>query len=111
VFVVGIGNELVGIALWGRSIGKAIVGLQVLKRADATVPRFGTAFVRLLMQSVQIGVPFHPFADSSVFFIIGPWPLICYGPILFDPVLRQGLHDRVAGTVVVDARRGRQLGV
>ena len=32
------------------------------------------------------------------------WLIVCFGPILLDPA-RRGLHDRVAGTLVVDLPR------
>jgi uncharacterized RDD family membrane protein YckC len=101
LLLVVIGNEIVGVALWGQSVGKALVGIRVVKAADAMVPRFGTALLRSFIQNIQFGVMYHPFATSSFAVMIGPWPLICYGPILYDRVLRRGLHDRVAGTVVV----------
>jgi len=32
------------------------------------------------------------------------WLIVCFVPVLLDPA-RRGLHDRVAGTVVIDAAR------
>lgn len=99
-------SEIVGVALRGQTIGKAAMGLRVVRSADATVPGFDTAFVRLSLQSFNIGRSFHPFLGSTLFVVVGPWPLICYGPILFDREMRRGLHDRIAGTVVIDVRDG-----
>ena len=103
---VGFANTIVAMALWGLSLGKALVGIRVVKEVDGSVPRFGTAFIRAGVQSFQVGFAVHPFGIEWLTVIVGPWPLVCYGPLLADRELRRGLHDRIAGTLVIRDRTG-----
>lgn len=75
----------------GRSLGKMIVGLQVVSARDGAAITYAQSFGRAL---AAFGIGFIPFA----FLVDGLWPLR-------DPQ-RQTLHDKVARTIVLQGRRG-----
>lgn len=80
----------VAIAVWGTTIGKRIVGLRVVNRADGGPVSWTYASVRALVPTVVQLIP-----------VIGPGlSIVVYLRAVFHP-LRQGLHDAAAGTVVV----------
>jgi uncharacterized RDD family membrane protein YckC len=94
--VAAIAYRVVTTALWGAGIGKALLGLRVIvDRSDAPTaspPGWTGSWKRW-------GVPQIPG--------LIPLPatgLLAYLPALHDP-RRRGLHDRAAGTIVIDTRR------
>ncbi len=92
--VVWVGASLIytttAIAIWGMTIGKRIVGLKVVNRADGGPVSWTYASVRALVPTVVQLVP-----------VIGPGlAIVVYLRAVFHP-LRQGLHDAAAGTIVV----------
>ncbi|MEW2355898.1 RDD family protein [Spirillospora sp. NPDC029432] len=92
------GYEAVQLAVWGRTLGKRVMKLRVAPKSDIDAPLSGG---RGLGRAA---------AYPLLFTVIGALPLI--GLVntlnvlwhLWDRPLRQCLHDKVAGTVVVDAR-------
>jgi uncharacterized RDD family membrane protein YckC len=91
-------SELVGIvvffgyfagstALWGRTLGKRIVGLRVVNQADGRRPSAGQALGRY-------GIIFLTFLPCGI-------PAIINAATLGNHPLRQGWHDRAASTLVV----------
>jgi uncharacterized RDD family membrane protein YckC len=80
--------EVVLIAIRGQTFGKAILRIRVVGITDGTVPGWAKAGIRWLLPAVASFVP------------VGA--LIVYIWLLWDPK-RQGLHDKVAGTLVVQA--------
>jgi uncharacterized RDD family membrane protein YckC len=91
--------ELVPTALWGRTFGKALLGLRVEPIAQpGRPPGFARAFVRWLVTAAILTVPYVGLLGY----------LVVVGWVLVDP-RRQGLHDKLAGTVVVDAGIGRAV--
>lgn len=87
-FAVPILYELGFIALSGDTPGKRVMGIEVI-RADGKAPP------GWLTSSIRVGLP-------ALSLIIPLGPLFIYLWLLFDPA-RQGVHDKVARTYVVDA--------
>jgi uncharacterized RDD family membrane protein YckC len=77
------------IGLRGQTPGKMVVRISVVRVENGDRPGWGRALVRSVLPAVANLVPFGG--------------LIVYGWLLWDP-RRQGLHDKVAQTLVV-ARR------
>lgn len=80
--------EVVPVAVWGRSLGKALLGVRVA-RAGGGPPGLGRSLVRF-------AVLFGPLAAPVPAWVVGP---------AVAGVALLGLHDRLAGTVVVAAWR------
>ena len=92
-------NAIVLVARCGGNVGNLLVGTEVVVDGDATRPGIGRATVRWAV--IQI-----PILVASIFgawWVAPLWWIPVYGAILVTP-LRQGLHDRAAGVVVVDRR-------
>jgi uncharacterized RDD family membrane protein YckC len=91
VAVLPFAYEAVQLALWGQTLGKRILGLRVL--AESGEP----------MQPAQaVGRA----AVNNVLYIFGcgVGTVMAYLWAIWDEPLHQALHDRLAGTVVVDDR-------
>jgi uncharacterized RDD family membrane protein YckC len=90
--------EVVQVAIWGRTVGKRLTGIQVVS-ADGARPRAGQVLVRSAMYALPPAARPVPVLNvlAAVFWLaeIG---------LLFEGEHRQALHDRAAGTLVVDAR-------
>jgi uncharacterized RDD family membrane protein YckC len=75
---------------WGQTIGKRALGIRVVRTADGGAIGYGRAFGRVLFTYVLTGIT------------CGIGGLIDVLWILWDD-RRQAVHDKVAGTVVVNA--------
>jgi uncharacterized RDD family membrane protein YckC len=85
--------ELLMIGFLGRTVGKFATGTRVVSQVDGSrIGWFGAA-QRAVVPAVAAAIPAWGFLLGS----------IVYGLALLGP-LRQGLHDRAAGTLVVMAR-------
>ena len=89
---------VVCVAVWGRTVGKWFVGTRVVDRATGSRPGWAAATARVLLPAAvavvgEIGGYYRPIERLA-------W-IVVYVPILWDP-LRRGLHDRLAGTLVVN---------
>jgi len=80
------------VAVRGATIGKSIVKIKVVNRADGSPVGWNYAAVRALVPTVAGLIPVIGFALN----------IAVYVRAFFHP-LRQGLHDAAAGTVVVRA--------
>lgn len=80
----------------GQTVGKMAMGVQVRDERTGGPIGYGKGVVRHVLQTVA-----GFFSCVGLVFVLvdGLFPL-------WDPK-RQTLHDKVAGTVVIDARRGR----
>jgi len=78
------------VAISGATIGKRIVKIKVVNRADGSPVGWTYAAVRALVPTVAGLIPVIGFALN----------IAVYVRAFFHP-LRQGLHDAAAGTVVV----------
>lgn len=79
--------EVVPVALWGRTLGKQLMGLEVVRVDDGRRPGFGRAFLRNLVPTLLL-VGFFP---------LYPLPYVA-AAIAKD---HRWPHDRLAGTRVV----------
>ena len=87
--------DLVPLALWGRTFGKAVLGLRVVAVGDSGRRLgFGRALLRWIALTFGAVVPY----GFLVSVVVAGWAL-------FDPEHR-GLHDRLAGTIVLDTGLG-----
>ena len=78
------------IALLGRTVGKIAMGTRVVRLADGGRPSWWDALMRSLL-------PLSLGAIPRVGVFLG---VLVYSIALWNP-LRQGLHDKAAGTLVV----------
>ena len=88
--VVGIGYEVVQIALWGRTLGKRMIGIRVIHAAHGGLPGWGKAFGRWAIPGLLALIPLVGWLLS----------ILCYVSATWDRVY-QGWHDKAAGTLVV----------
>lgn len=95
--------EIVSVALWGRTIGKLVAGTRVVALASGAPPGWSRAALRWAVPSV-VGLLSLFQGDGLVagvaFMFSGVVTIVVYVGVLHKP-LRQGVHDRAAGTVVV----------
>jgi uncharacterized RDD family membrane protein YckC len=93
VFAAGLGYvyEFYTTRASGQTIGKKAMGIRVAMLADGNVPTPAASGLRA-------GVLWVP-----VFFCSGIWFLIIGLTVIFDRPYRQGIEDRLAKTVVVEA--------
>jgi uncharacterized RDD family membrane protein YckC len=82
----------VGVALWGRTLGKLIARCKVVRVDTGGPTGWWYAAIRALVVSVAWAVPYVALAAA----------MAVYGYALLDP-RQQGLHDKAAGTLVVAA--------
>ncbi len=94
-------DAIVLVAWLGGNVGNLVVGTQVVVADDARRTSAGRAAIRWAV----LRVPLYLGALLGAWWFAGIWWIVVYGPILFTP-LRQGLHDRAAGVVVVNSRFG-----
>ncbi len=90
--LVGIGYEVVQTAVWGRTLGKRLVGVRVIHATHGGLPGWGKAFGRWAIPALPVVIPFIGVILS----------LLCYVSASWDRVY-QGWHDKAAGTLVVKA--------
>ncbi len=89
----GLLYETVGIWLWGRTLGKLLTGTRAVSVIDGGRLGFTRAFQRSLVPTTLSAIPqLGPLLGIGV-----------YVYAFFDP-LRQGVHDKAAGSIVVRGR-------
>ena len=89
VWATSVVYEIWLISLTGQTIGKRLLSIQVVDAETGAIPTRAQAWRRVLPLVIQI-VP-----------LIGIIGELLYVPLLWHP-RRQGVHDRFAGTVVID---------
>jgi uncharacterized RDD family membrane protein YckC len=94
LFLFGAVYTIVPTAVLGQTPGKIAVGTRVVTEADGSVPGWWRSAVRWGLPAGAGRLPYVGLAAS----------LVVIGSLLLDPH-RRGLHDRVAGTVVVKVPR------
>ncbi|WP_067481080.1 RDD family protein [Actinomadura hibisca] len=106
--------EAVQLSLWGRTLGKRITHLGVVQRDPAGAP------ITTAQAAMRAGVTHLGYQIGVFFFLVlavKVWEYAAYGMLLawigglmaylwaiWDQPLRQSLHDRLSGTVVIDER-------
>ena len=92
VAVVGILYEVTMIAVKGQTLGKMATSIKVVRADNGLVPGWGKSLVRWIIPMALTLIP-----------VVG-WilSLLVYLSLLWDQV-RQGWHDKAAGTLVVKA--------
>jgi uncharacterized RDD family membrane protein YckC len=90
--------EVVQLVLWGRTVGKRLTGVRVVS-ADGARLRPSQALVRSAIYALPPAA--RPVPVLNV--IAGIFWLAEIG-LLFEGGHRQALHDRAAGTLVIDTR-------
>ena len=100
VVVVGVPTmvEAASVRVWGRTAGMAVAGMRVVERGDGVEGDdrpVGWRPAVLRAAALMVLLPVFPILS----------PLLIGGPLVFDAE-RRGLHDRLAGTLVI-ATRGR----
>ncbi len=105
-------SSVVLVATLGATAGMMVLRMRVvvLGAPERAVPGWRVALVRFLVAAwpevLRLALsPFFTFESLAWLSALSQiWLIVCFGPILFDPA-RRGLHDRVAGTLVVDVPR------
>ncbi len=95
--------EIVSVALWGRTIGKLVAGTRVVALESGATPGLSRAVLRWAVPAiVSLGSLFQSdgLAGGLASMVSGVVTIVVYVGLLKEP-LRQGVHDKVAGTVVV----------
>ena len=81
--------EITLVATLGQTVGKRLLGIKIVHLADGDVPGWGSATIRYLLPTAVGALPIVQFLA-----------LVVYLRALWDP-MRQGFHDRAAGTIVI----------
>ena len=92
VTAVALVYQTVMIALLGRTVGKLALGTRVVRSVDGARPGWTEAVMRALLPLSLGAIP-----SVGLFLVV-----LVYSLALWTP-LRQGLHDKAAGTLVVRA--------
>jgi uncharacterized RDD family membrane protein YckC len=90
--------EVVQVILWGRTIGKRLTGIMIVS-ADGRPLRAHQALARSAIYALPPAA--RPLPVLNVFAAMF-W--IADVALVFEGTRRQTLHDRVAGTLVIDVR-------
>ena len=92
--------DFIAIGMFGRTVGKALAGFRIVDATSYARPSGPQALMRALVPMAPTALAFAGgWLASVVFWVV----VLVYAPILFTP-LRQGVHDRLAATIAVDAR-------
>jgi uncharacterized RDD family membrane protein YckC len=91
MWLLAVTYEIVLVVSSGQTIGKRALGIRVADATTGAVPNLDQA-VRRCVPTLLQQVP-----------IISALAWVLYAPVLWNG-RRQGMHDRLAGTVVVDLR-------
>ncbi len=94
LFLFGAIYTIVPTAVWGQTLGKIAVGTRVVAEADGSLPGWRRSLLRWALPGVVGRMPY-----------VGLWvSLAVMASLVWDP-RRRGLHDRLAGTIVVRVPR------
>jgi uncharacterized RDD family membrane protein YckC len=96
-FGVAVVYEIATVALWGKTLGKWIVGVRVARYTDGKRPTWSQSALRCLLPSTAGAVGLALFRFSA----IGALPVLASA---FSDPLRRGWHDVAGGTIVVRTR-------
>ncbi len=102
LIAIGGAYEIATTALWGRTLGKAAAGTRVVTASGGRVG-WRVAALRWFCRVPPLAATTGGL-EGAASTIGGLWQLAIVGSILVDHQNR-GLHDRIAGTLVVHTRR------
>ena len=94
LFLFGALYTIVPTAVWGQTPGKIAVGTRVVVEADGSLPGWRRAVLRWALPGVVGRLPYVGLGVS----------LAVMASLGWDP-RRRGLHDRLAGTIVIRVPR------
>ena len=94
LFLFGAVYTVVPTAVLGQTLGKIAIGTRVVAEADGTVPGWRRSLVRWALPGLAGRLPVIGLGVS----------LAIMASLVWDP-RRRGLHDRMAGTIVVKVPR------
>ena len=94
--VIGYVYELVMVTFWGRTMGKMLVGTRIVRAGDGMKPNIGNAFLRWLAPGLGGFIPFFGPLGGA---------LVLLSPTFDSSGRRQGWHDKMGGTLVIEAPR------
>lgn len=94
LFLFGAIYTVVPTAVWGQTLGKIAVGTRVVVEADGALPGWRRSLVRWALPGFAGRLPVIGLGVS----------LAIMASLVWDP-RRRGLHDRLAGTIVVKVLR------
>lgn len=95
VLALGVLYELIGVAGWGRTLGKVLLGLRVVRYTDGARPTPVQALLRALVPWSMLALPIGPFALGLF--------LVVYGTGIGGE-LHRGIPDKAGGTLVISTR-------
>ena len=94
LFLFGAIYTIVPTAVWGQTPGKIAVGTRVVVEEDGSLPGWRRAALRWALPGIVGRLPY-----------VGLWvSLAVMASLVWDP-RRRGLHDRLAGTIVIRVPR------
>ena len=96
ITLVGLVYETLAVWRWGRTVGKWATGTRVVGMPDGAPLDLARSFQRSLVPTTLSAIP-----TVGVFLGVG-----VYTWAFLDP-RRQGVHDKAAGSIVVQAGRGQ----
>ena len=94
LFLFGAIYTIVPTAVWGQTLGKIAVGTRVVVEADGMLPGWRRSLVRWALPGLAGRLPVIGLGVS----------LAIMASLVWDP-RRRGLHDRMAGTIVIKVPR------
>ncbi|MCY3948715.1 MAG: RDD family protein [Acidimicrobiaceae bacterium] len=99
--------EVVPGALWGRTLGKRVVGIKIVKAQAGEVPGWGRAIARWAIPGLPLAIAGLPVFGLGIIWIGWLWWVLCYLSLTWDRVY-QGWHDRAAGTLVIKVAQAQR---
>ncbi|MGI8806454.1 MAG: RDD family protein [Acidimicrobiales bacterium] len=94
LFLFGAIYTIVPTAVWGQTLGKIAMGIRVVVEEDGSLPGWRRSALRWALPGVAGRLPYVGLGVG----------LAVMASLVWDP-RRRGLHDRLAGTVVVRVPR------
>ncbi|MEV5746282.1 RDD family protein [Actinoallomurus sp. NPDC052308] len=90
--------EVVQLAVWGRTVGKRLTGLRVVS-VTGRRPTVVQALIRAAIYALPPAARPVPILNvlAGIFWLVE-------NGLVFEGSYRQALHDRLAGTLVIDVR-------